>query len=104
MKTYEWVSVTVNMPVPGSPVLAVYLDERYPRGVKKLVPVVVRACWIPEKFSSDDYEGDDAVYDENTDEYYWPQGWYEWNETEETHFALPDTVTHWMPLPEVPQK
>ena len=100
----EWIKVTDNMPVPGIPVLAVFLDERYPDGIKKkLVPVVVRAHWLPQWFEVAGTDDDEqSEYNEEKDEYYVPQGWYEMNEQEETHWMLPDTVTHWMPLPQAP--
>lgn len=43
-----------------------------------------------------------AEYDEETDKYYWPPGWYEWNEHEEMHWAVDGVVTHWMKLPDAP--
>ena len=40
-----------------------------------------------------------ADYNEKEDLYYWPEGWYEWNRHEETHWRVGETVTHWMALP-----
>ena len=28
-----------------------------------------------------------------------PEGWYEWNQNEETHWAVTETPRAWMPLP-----
>ena len=43
----------------------------------------------------------DMEYDEETDEYYMPEGWWEviknWDEY--SCVGIEDTVTHWMPLP-----
>lgn len=48
------------------------------------------------------YEGD-GEYDEETDSYYWPEGWYECSsENEDTDWALGAKITHWMPLPPLP--
>ena len=48
------------------------------------------------------YEGD-GEYDEKTDTYYWPEGWYECSsEYEDTDWALGAVITHWMPLPPNP--
>jgi hypothetical protein len=58
----------------------------------------------PKTLSEEDY-GEfltDPDYDEATDTTYWPEGWYECNENEETHWQVHEEVTHWMPLPEVP--
>ena len=46
----------------------------------------------------------DTDYDDSTEEEYWPEGWYEWNRYEETHWSLGETtITHWMPLPNPPE-
>lgn len=46
----------------------------------------------------------DSEYDEETDEYYFPEGWWEviknWDDY--SCVAIEDVVTHWMPLPEPP--
>jgi hypothetical protein len=95
----DWVPVAKRLPEPGQYVLAVF---RYSTGKQ----VVIRAMHAPPKtLSEEDYgefvtEG--AEYDEATDTTYWPEGWYECNENEETHWQVHEEVTHWMPLPEVP--
>ena len=47
-----------------------------------------------------------AEYDEDTDEYYLPEGFYEvvknWDEW--SSLVIPDYVTHWRPLPEAPKE
>ena len=51
------------------------------------------------------YEDIDADYDEETDEYYFPEGWWEsiknWDDY--SCVAIEDTITHWMPLPQPPK-
>ena len=54
-----------------------------------------------------DYNDDiDAEYDEETDEYYFPEGWWEviknWDDY--SSVAISDFVTHWMPMPEPPKE
>ena len=48
----------------------------------------------------------DSEYDEETDEYYFPVGWWEviknWDDY--SCVAIEDFVTHWMPLPEPPKE
>ena len=91
----EWIDARKIKPEPETPVLAV-IDKKNPR--------VVRACWIPANTIDTSYmafEGD-TEYNEDDDTYYWPEGWYEWNEIEEMHWSLGDGVSHWMPLPELP--
>ena len=57
---------------------------------------------IPCQYSDDI----DSEYDEETDEYYFPEGWWEviknWDDY--SCVAINDFVTHWMPLPEPPQE
>jgi hypothetical protein len=91
------------------------VSERLPEQPKKHeepIPVlctdgrqVFRACYVGEKvINCEDlgYDGE-ADYDETTDNYYWLEGWYEWNDCEETHWALGWKITHWMPLPDSPE-
>lgn len=62
---------------------------------------VVRAVYVPPFTNTDlDYEGDDVVYNEENDEYYWPEGWYEWNLYDDMHYRINEPVIAWMPLPE----
>ncbi len=87
-----WISVADQMPEKGIPVLAINEISKYP----------IRACWIA-KFSQEagcDFEGD-MDYSEANDEHYWPEGWYDWNLHEGTHWFAPG-ITHWMPLPPAP--
>lgn len=52
------------------------------------------------------YEDIDADYNEDTDEYYFPEGWWEviknWDDY--SCVAIEDKVTHWMPLPAPPKE
>jgi hypothetical protein len=94
----DWIPVTERLPKPGQYVLAVF---RYSTGKQ----VVIRAMHAPPKTLSEEDYGEfltDPDYDEATDTTYWPEGWYECNENEETHWQVHEEVTHWMPLPEVP--
>ncbi len=86
----EWIPTADRMPPNGTPVLA-DTGHKHP----------IRACWVA-KFSEEvvasDFDGDED-YDEKTDASYWPEGWYEWNRYEETHWRVDVPVTHWMALP-----
>lgn len=55
-----------------------------------------RAMWVP-KFTREDnggYEGE-SDYNDKDDNYYWPEGWYEWNHADEVHWIFSDVITHW---------
>lgn len=92
----RWIPVTERMPEPGEPILA--LLERPPEWKQRHTRI--RAMWIPQFFDSDlgEYDGD-ADYNEEKDEYYWPEGWYERNEFDERCWAVDGTVIAWQPLP-----
>lgn len=45
---------------------------------------------------------DFGEYDEKTDEFYCPPGWYESNEFEDTNWLIGHEVTHWAELPDLP--
>ena len=93
---YRWVSVDERLPECGVYVLAAGKNSlgKWRR---------VRALYA-EKFSIEqpidsEYESD---YDEETDNYYWPEGWYEcvdfWDEM--TGCRIDEGfVLKWMPLP-----
>ena len=93
----DWIECSDQMPRPGVPVIAYYVNDYHKERR-------IRAQWVPEKFRSTEEMSfeEGSEYDEETDQSYWPAGWYEWNENEEMHWAVNDLVTHWMPLPEPP--
>lgn len=89
-----WTATSKAMPVSSTPVLA-DIGRKYP----------IRACWVAkfsEEIGASDFQGDED-YDEKTDTCYWPEGWYEWNQFEETHWRVEEEVKHWMPLPAAPE-
>lgn len=93
----QWIPVTERLPEPQLPVSA-YGINTFGKGR------TIKAKWIPKfnKEEEGDYDGD-ADYDEENDIFYWPEGWYEWNECEDMHFKVDFPITHWQPLPEPPK-
>ena len=89
-----WISVDERLPESGTPVL-LDIGKKYP----------IRAMWAPAK-TLEASNDSDAVgdYDEATDTYYCPEGWYEWNQHEETHWFVTETPRAWMPLPASEEK
>lgn len=64
------------------------------------------AFYVGEKtISTQDqpFEGD-TVYDDETDQSYWPEGWYSWEQSAELHMQVLAQVTHWQPLPQPPEE
>lgn len=85
-----WIALPGALPEPGVPVL-LDIGEKYP----------IRAMWAAKHTLEVGMEDDSGFgeYDEATDTYYCPEGWYEWNEHEETHWAVDKTPRAWAPLP-----
>ena len=91
-----WIRTQERLPASGALVLAYYLNSAN-RGR------TVRAHYAAPKSEEAPWENDFGEYDEATDTYWCPEGWYETNENEETHWMIVETVTHWMPLPNPPE-
>ena len=84
-----WIALPGTLPEPGVPVL-LDIGKKYP----------IRAMWAAKHTVP--AAGDDTdwgEYDEATDQYWCPEGWYEWNEHEEIHWAVTETPRAWAPLP-----
>lgn len=68
----------------------------------------IRAEWVPfhGRCNDDDWEdfAGDLDCDEETGKYYWPEGWYESNECEETSWHIDFEITHWQLFPPVPEE
>lgn len=91
-----WIPVSERLPKSSFPVLAFVTNSH---GKTRRL----RAHWIAkhteEMWDGDDMDGD---YSEEKDTTYTPEGWYETNDYEDTHWFIHDPVTHWMPLPAPP--
>jgi hypothetical protein len=93
-----WVPVAERMPASGVTVLACYTNSagKWRR---------IRAMWIAAKSYESGPESDMGEYDEDTDCYCDPEGWYEKidNWPEYTACSVNEgVVSHWMPLPAAP--
>ena len=84
-----WVNVKDRLPEPCKPVL-LDIGRKYP----------IRAMWAPKLTLPTDGDVDYGEYDEATDDYYCHEGWYEWNQNEETHWAVSETPRAWCELPQ----
>ena len=89
----EWISVEDRLPESKTEILVGFFNEF---GKWR----TLKAIRLEKHQMEADYFNGDTDVDENGNEY-WPEGWYEWNEHEETHWKIP-IVTHWMPLPTPP--
>lgn len=97
----SWIKTIERMPEPGRAVFVVCVGDygARPRFIN-------RAMWVPAKHAQSSEESDIGEYDEDTDTYYDPEGWYElvshWDEYSALGMSSV-TVTHWMDLPELPK-
>lgn len=101
----RWIPVTERLPENAGAVLARGYAVNNPKH-----KTTFKGRWIAAHSALADVLGADSdmdwEYDEATDEYYAPEGWYErienWDDY--TDIKVCDyTVTHWMPLPAAPE-
>ena len=100
----RWIPVTERLPESGVHVLACCRVKWLGGGGRNYV---CDAFYSAPKAVICSYNDDiEAEYDEDTDEYYMPEGWWEviknWDDY--SCVAIADFVTHWMPLPEPPKE
>ena len=94
----EWISVKERL--PNGVVLACY-DFSHSK-IKRIIRAQYFKKHTVEANSYDDF----GEYDEETDTYYVPEGWYEridfWDEY--SSVFIEKEITHWMPLPTPPKE
>ena len=109
-KNARWISVEDRMPENEQKVL-VCVERRYThQGKTTKYRFVENAFHTDGKTYSEDsnYTWSDCCvdmdYDEEKDDYIVPEGWWESVEYVEESCAIYDFVTHWMPLPKLPEE
>ena len=89
-----WIAVGERLPEPGRPVL-LDIGKKHP----------IRAMWAARfTLEAGDDDPDWGEYDEDGDMYYCPQGWYEWNEHEDTHWRVHADPIRWAELTQPPKE
>ena len=90
----RWVAVTERLPRDEQEIILCTNDKE-----------VFRAVYVRKyQISEEEIRFDGYTDSDEFGNRYWPEGWYEWNDCEETHWKLDNDITHWMPLPDVPKE
>lgn len=90
----DWISVTTGLPETTEPVMAALLDFTG-------APRRVIARYIPSGPVDDPGDLPDAEFNEETELYFIPGGWYVDTPDSDTEYAL-SGVEYWTLLPELP--
>lgn len=99
-----WISIEKAQPKPQQRVYVVCENPKHGGGVIRFQTM---AEYIPymtvkeEDYMSEDFAGD-GDYNEEEDEFYTPEGFYEWQSEAVTNCKISAKVTHWMPLIALP--
>lgn len=99
-----WIKIEDSKPKPQQRVYVVCENPKYGGGVVRFQTMAeyIPYMTVPEdEYMNEDYHcnGD---YNEEKDEYYTPEGFYEWQSEPEMNWKINSKVTHWMPLIELP--
>lgn len=97
LKKNEWTKIKTkkDLPEPGVKVIA-YFKNEYGKHRR------IMAMYVPSLTIEAESEDEYLDYNEMTDIYFLPRGWYEHNEFDERHWFVDGNITHWMPKPPVP--
>lgn len=101
----EWISVKDRLPECETEVFVLAVSSYGNKTVTKTVTTAMYEDGTkPEDESQWTWEDVSMDYNEETDQYIIPEGWWEYRHYGESlNYAVDDKVTHWMPLPEPPK-
>jgi len=103
-KIHSWIPIEKAKPKPLQRVYVVCENCKYNGYVARFQTI---AEYIPymtvkeEDYIAEIYQGI-GDYNEEEDEYYTPEGFYEWQSEPGIHWKMCAKITHWMPLLELP--
>lgn len=91
----EWIKTKDSLPEPGVKVIALGKND-YGKARR------LRAYFAPRWTIEDNNEYEAGEYSEEKDKFFLKEGWYECNEHDEINWLVCFPITHWMPLPKLP--
>ena len=98
----KWISVEEKLPECETEVFVLAVSSY---GNKTVTTAIYEDGKMPEDESDWTWEDVEMDYNEETDQWIIPCGWWEYRHYGEClNFAVDDKVTHWMPLPELPKE
>ena len=93
-----WIDIKEKKPENGKNILVFYKDDNFKHDV-----VLIAAYFGQyELEAASDAFGDDLEYNNDTDEYFAPAGWYEYSEHNGDYcyiYFSGINITHWMEIP-----
>jgi len=97
----NWINLDDRLPKTDSAVLLAYRNFL---GNSRVIKAKLVGTFEHESEMAE--ELDEHEYDEVTDTYYWPAGWYEMVDNNDEYGAIPlesrNKPSHWQPMPEPP--
>ena len=97
----KWIDITKKRPKNGKDVLVYYKEDS-----NRSIVFIAAYFGRYELECNDDSFGYDIDYHDISDEYFAPEGWYEYSESNEefSYTYLIKDITHWMDKPEPPKE
>ena len=97
-----WVSVEERLPETGKKVEVVVFGRTTGKPFITIAEYIAPRSTLAENYLSEDCDIDFCDYDEATDTYWTPSGWYEYQTMADVNYYINLPVTHWKPLPPPP--
>lgn len=100
--TDGWISVKDRLPETKTRVL-VSFQNNSGKCLTTCAEYIAPRTVLMEDYVHEDQKYEFFDYDEESDTYWTPSGFYEWSYESEINYQLTETVTHWIPLPKPPK-